>query len=406
MRGPSLGPTDFVDVKFLERLLRRPTAMIQERADAAPDAAESPEGADGDRVRAAKGEVDECLRAVLAARDDVVGAKSKAEECLESLSTVGEEAAAAKAKVDECLDSVSGVRKQAEEATNAISEFHTQASQTAKKLDEVETEARTHSTAITTTASQIDALLAKAKKDQAATSELAAKAMTLDAKIATQSNRMEALTEACDELKGKIESLLPGATSTGLAKSFMDRKSAFRRPKLGWGALAVGSIVMLCLVGLIGETGFLAFAKKDAVSFPDILRGLLWRLPVVLPLVWLAIFGGKHFFLASRIEEDYAYKEAVSRSFEGYKREMQGIPAGATGGTPLEILCTNVLSAMATPPGRLFDKKQHDFTPLSLLVDALDAKALAALGQKFSLPPERIRELLLSVAAMAPKRGK
>lgn len=66
------------------------------------------------------------------------------------------------------------------------------------------------------------------------------------------------------------------------------------------------------------------------------------------------------------MEEDYAFKEAVSTAFEGYKREMSGIPhrEGSTD-NPLVTLCENVLGALAERPGRIYEGRTDVVTPLT-----------------------------------------
>jgi hypothetical protein len=67
--------------------------------------------------------------------------------------------------------------------------------------------------------------------------------------------------------------------------------------------------------------------------------------------------------LSLRLEEEYAYKEAVSTAFEGYKREMKDIDAGeAANPSPLTKLCTNILAAIAERPGRIYEGKNRDIT--------------------------------------------
>src|SRR2546430_10889121 len=57
----------------------------------------------------------------------------------------------------------------------------------------------------------------------------------------------------------------------------------------------------------------------------------------------------------------YAYKEALSTAFEGYKREMEKIAIGSGAGpSPITTLCVNVLKAIAERPGRIYEGKQKD----------------------------------------------
>ena len=50
----------------------------------------------------------------------------------------------------------------------------------------------------------------------------------------------------------------------------------------------------------------------------SILRNTVRRLPLFFALVWLAIYAGRNGTMVVRMEEDYAYKEAISTAFEGY----------------------------------------------------------------------------------------
>ena len=70
--------------------------------------------------------------------------------------------------------------------------------------------------------------------------------------------------------------------------------------------------------------------------------------------------------LSLRLEEDYAYKEAISTAFEGYKREMEKITVSdGQGPAPLTTLCTNILRAIAERPGRIYEGKHQDINLMS-----------------------------------------
>ena len=93
------------------------------------------------------------------------------------------------------------------------------------------------------------------------------------------------------------------------------------------------------------------------------------RIPVLGPLVWLAIYAGRNYMLAVRLGEDYAFKEAISTAFEGYRREMKDV-GGEAEGTPLNTLCQNVLKALAERPGRIYESKQSGHSPIEVAGEA------------------------------------
>jgi hypothetical protein len=182
--------------------------------------------------------------------------------------------------------------------------------------------------------------------------------------------RVEKLSADLESLLKRVEGLLPGATSTGLASSFNKQKERFLGPQRRWLATFVGCIIGLVIVALPSFISAISFiwnpSNSQLETWDETWRSLTLRLPIVLPLVWLGIYAGRNYMISLRLEEDYAYKEAISTSFEGYKREMEKITASeAVNPTPLTILCTNVLKAIAERPGRIYEGKPQDINLMS-----------------------------------------
>lgn len=177
------------------------------------------------------------------------------------------------------------------------------------------------------------------------------------------------LAAEADALLKRIDSLLPGAASASLASSFNAQKLRFAGPQKRWLFTFIGCIVGLVIVALpsfLAALGIQIPGHSNDSPLADIWRGLMLRMPIVIPLVWLAIYAGRNYMLSLRLEEEYAYKEAVSTAFEGYKREMSQIAAGdATNPSPLIKLCTNILAAIAERPGRIYEGKHRDITILN-----------------------------------------
>jgi hypothetical protein len=219
--------------------------------------------------------------------------------------------------------------------------------------------------AVTQSKAEIIELLAQAKTAESNLAGTIERLVKSDEIARSHEARVEKLTNDANELKARVEGLLPGATSAGLASSFNAQKTRFSRPQLWWIGTFAGCILLLFLVAL---PSFYSAVWGDPTkhTWEMILRGLVMRLPIVIPLIWLAIYAGRNYMLSIRLEEDYAYKEAISRAFEGYKREMGGIPLGdGANKTPLNTLCENVLKALSERPGRIYDGKVQDVTPLA-----------------------------------------
>ncbi len=200
------------------------------------------------------------------------------------------------------------------------------------------------------------------------TKALADKAETTDKRIAEYESRLAALEATANERLKTIDSLLPGAASAGLASAFNQRRAHFKWPQRVWqGVFVVSLLALLVIAGL----EFSLFSKIDgALTWDRLGLSLLHRLPFALPLIWLAIHSGHKAALAQRVEEDYAFKETVSRSFEGYRREMAELEGKAAPNSALTRLCAGVLGVITNPPGRIYEKHPLNNTPLSTLADS------------------------------------
>jgi hypothetical protein len=102
------------------------------------------------------------------------------------------------------------------------------------------------------------------------------------------------------------------------------------------------------------------------------------RLPIAGSLVWLALYASKEAALAKRLEEDYAYKAAVSTSFQGFQEQMKQVQKDAGPDTPLGKLCADTLATIASPPGRIYDKHSLTTSPSTELVELAKAILNAA----------------------------
>lgn len=273
--------------------------------------------------------------------------------------------AAALERVTADAASIAAAKANAEVAATSIQALQTQISETASKA--------------TTDATAVAKNQADSKALHAEMTDITATAKVTHDRVVAYQAELGALTTAFNELHAKIEGLLPNATSAGLASAFRNQKGRFLKPQRNWLITFVVAIGLLLLAGVVGLPGLWPGTPVAGVqdSWDVILRHLVTRLPLVAPLVWLAIYAGRHYTLALRVEEEYAFKEAVSTAFEGYKREMANISASGDGNLPpLVTLCENVLRAMAQRPGRIYEGHHEDITPFTPFAKAVgDAAA-------------------------------
>jgi len=256
-----------------------------------------------------------------------------------------------RAEIDKLKDSAQITQTLATEETAMITRLATRAGESADKVNGY------HGTCTHQTA-EISDLLKEAKEGGAALSAIIKRLEVNDDSATTHEARVKKLGDKLKELNDTAEALLPGATSAGLASSFKSQRSRFDKPQQRWLKVFIWCIVGLVVVAL---PSFLSaiLGVNAADGWEIVLKGMVVRAPIVIPLVWLAVYAGRNYMLSIRIEEEYAYKEAISMAFEGYKNQMEAIGASdPKSPTPLNALCMNVLAAIAERPGRIYEGKQ------------------------------------------------
>lgn len=130
-------------------------------------------------------------------------------------------------------------------------------------------------------------------------------------------------------LNEQIETLLPGATSAGLATAYKTMKESFDDPikkatfvyYLSIGLLLVASF-LFSIESIGGETliSFVQFANWDAV-----LKGLAYRMPIYGAIIWLAYVASKRRSESQRLQQEYAHKEALAKSYDSYKTQLESL---------------------------------------------------------------------------------
>ena len=255
-------------------------------------------------------------------------------------------------------------------AAQQATEAEGQKSRTQSAADtatELLTNIRTTKGSAETDAAAIVSARETATESAAQTKALADKAATVEERVAAYEKRLAELESQCATQLQTIVGLLPGATSAGLAHDWDKRRQVFLNPSKRWQWLFVGSV---CVIVLLTAQGLWhVYQTGTTLTYDELLRLWLSRLPVAGALVWLAMYASRESALAKRLEEDYGYKAAVASTFLGFHRQMSEIGTAAASNLPLAKLCENTLTIIASPPGRIYDKHQLTVSPTADLAD-------------------------------------
>lgn len=213
----------------------------------------------------------------------------------------------------------------------------------------------------------------------ASTKALADKALSVEARLAKYETELDELKTKSTTQLGVILALLPGATSAGLAHAFNQRGATFKNPAKRWQWIFVGSLFFLAILAATGL--WHVYSLGTTMTYDELFRLWLARIPVAAILAWLAVHAGRESALAKRLEEDYGYKSAIAASFQGFHAQMSDISDKAGSDTPLAKLCADTLATIGSPPGRIYEKHQLTTNPSDELKDIVKTAAEAVKSQ-------------------------
>lgn len=180
-----------------------------------------------------------------------------------------------------------------------------------------------------------------------------------------------------NEIKEQIESLLPGATAAGLSSAYNELKKEFQKPiKLSTG-MFYASLIMILVFGLATTTQKLSLVpfvyEQIALSNTDtMLRNLIHNIPIMLPVIWLAIFSSKRRSEYQRLHQEYAHKEAIAKSYESFRKQISQLENDKHELTQ-ELLST-AIEALKFNASTTLDKKHGDKLPLQEIVETVARK--------------------------------
>lgn len=315
-------------------------------------------------IGTAKADLDGRISAVAAQVAEIEGARKHADQARGELD--GALAAAAQ-HVTEAESFKKAAQSASDASTGALNSL--QAARTAAQGDkEAAATARTEATA----AAEV-------------TKNLAARAETIEQRVAAYEERLKELETQCANQLKAIDDLLPGATSAGLATAFDDRRKTFLNPGKHWQWIFVGSLVALAVLATTAL--FHSYFSDTTPTLESVLVLWLTRLPVAATLAWLALHASRETALAKRLEEDYGFKAATAASFQGFHKQMTEMGAASADNAPLSKLCEGVLTTIANPPGRIYEKHELSVSPATEIAGVTKSATDVIKAAKSSVVP-------------------
>jgi hypothetical protein len=315
-------------------------------------------------------------------RTTVAAAATDVEAKLTAIATAASEVEVKRAAVAAHTQQIDGDQKRATELRGELESLLVNARQTQAETDGLKQGVESAKSSATQAIAEIQA--AKASVDQNAkdvTSVLAAsnsaftktkaiadKADTIEQRVKDYEAKLVEISAQCEAQLEAIKSLLPGATSAGLASAFDQRRTTFLKPSKRWQWLFVGSVVVLAVLALASLIE--AYLHAPELTYQQLLVRWISRIPFAASLVWLAMHASRESALAKRLEEDYGFKASVASSFQGFQEQMKIVGGSVAGNEPLKALCDATLAQITNPPGRIYEKHALIVSPTTELLKA------------------------------------
>jgi len=185
--------------------------------------------------------------------------------------------------------------------------------------------------------------------------------------------------KSADSLLEQIEGLLPGATSAGLATAYNNRRvKAENSAKLYSWTFFIG-IVALAVSAAATVTQTLSlwpFAWEfiRIESPKEYFDKILFKLPLVIPVLWATLTVSKRRSEMQRLAEEYAHKESLAQSYEGFKQQI--VELGKDDGALLRNLLEVVLTAISINAAKTLDGKHGEKMPVQEVIEEAIQKSL------------------------------
>lgn len=156
----------------------------------------------------------------------------------------------------------------------------------------------------------------------------------------------------------QIQSLLPGATSIGLASAFEEQKKSYGNSIVIW-----SSIFVVTMLGMIsfGLYYIIEISKMTELDVSKALIAIVNKLPFFIPTVWLAIYASKQQSQNKRLQQEYAFKETFAKSYDGQKTQLEKLDiTDEDANQILKNLLENLVKITSHNPSDTLESDKHN----------------------------------------------
>jgi hypothetical protein len=168
----------------------------------------------------------------------------------------------------------------------------------------------------------------------------------------------------------QIETLLPGATSAGLSTAYRELKESFDKPIKHYSKLFYTSLGCIILAGFIlitHQIGLEGIEFVDINNPANLFNNMVYKLPIFGSFLWLAVFASKRRSEDRRLQQEYAHKEALAKSYQSFKQQIDALQGGD--GLLAAKLLDKAIDAISLNASKTLDGKHGDKFPVIELTE-------------------------------------
>lgn len=255
-------------------------------------------------------------------------------------------------KIEEHESEAADSAEKTEEYADSVKELKSEIKNTQDEIEDIEKTLNKSLRSMENKKDEIDkfftTVFGEEDKDGNRTGGLEKRLDEKEQKIEQYINKQE---EKFDDTHEKIESLLPGAASVGLAKAFADQKKKYYWPQYGF--------VAIFLIGIIGFVLTAVWALSSPTTVEAAFSNVISRIPFFIAFAWLAAFGSSEYRKNKRLMEEYAHKEVLAKSYQGYQKEF----TSKGDETAAEDLDESLIKTLDENPSRILDSDSSSDRP-------------------------------------------
>jgi hypothetical protein len=172
-------------------------------------------------------------------------------------------------------------------------------------------------------------------------------------------------------LNEEIETLLPGATSAGLATAFKDMKDSFKWPSRIASWTFYFSLIVMMIATFATMIESFEFWKIKFIGIGDwqnVLRSMTTKLPLFVPIIWMAYYSTKRRSEYKRLEQEYAHKETLAKSYQSFKKQIEETKTNNY--DLLHKLLDKSIESLSHNASETLDKKHGDKMPIQEIIQS------------------------------------